>query len=382
MHAYVAVLILLAACGSGSPSSGGDAPPTDASDPIDDGSSGGDGASGDAAIDALVVTPTTCGSRTCRIDETCDQGTCKAAPCVGATVPGDYATIQTAATALAAAGNDATICLATQTYTATDILLDDTGDHGKTLRIMGQGMDRSKVMGRFLIGSGWSKVIIQGVEITAPGGAAISNTAYVSPDVEIERSRLHGDTGIAASQQINLSIRSTVIDAPGSGIALLHNTTTVGPMVVRVENSLLSGTSGWAIVASNFIASGAITLSVIGSTFADLSVGIHLEGGVIATISNNIFTGITGHALAWTAPDTVTHTNSALWGNVNNYDGIASDGAGVVKADCLLTQASPVPGLGAGSPCRDAGDPAHPTTHDFYGVPRSSPQDIGAAEAP
>lgn len=383
MRSYVVIALSLVACG-GDPSS----QLTDA-DLDDDASTASDASSeGDAGVDAPVVDPPlTCGTETCRAGETCESGTCTAAPCMGATVPGDYATIQSAATALAAAGNDATICLANQEYPApvgNTILLDDIGNHGKTLRIVGQGRDRSRITARFSIGQqGWSKITFEGVQITAPSQAAIGMSGF--GNVEVIASRLRGPDGIEAFNGATLRVDGTVFEVTNYGISLFHNTPTAGDMKVRVENSVFLA-DGYAIDANSGVPAAKMSITVVGSTFFDVDVGIDLNsidlgGGITATISNSIFTDIGGHAIAWSPRDTVTHTSNALWNNTPNYSGIASDGPGYVKVDCLLTSTSPTPTPGAGSPCRDAADSAHATTHDFYGVVRGSPADIGAAEA-
>ncbi|HVK86946.1 MAG TPA: hypothetical protein VM513_22660 [Kofleriaceae bacterium] len=386
MHRSLAVTIVLAACG-GSSSSSPDAALVD-SDP------GADSALGDApVIDApvddaavvdapLVPQPVVCGGETCPVDQTCEQGTCRAEACVGASVPGDYATIQSAVTALAAAGNDATICLSTQAYAASYIELDDPGNHGKALRIVGAGMDRSKITTHFYVGDGWSSVSFEHLEITSTSGFAIYHTEDINPDVSVIASRLRGFEGIRAYEQANVLVSASIIDVAGYGLDLYHSAASTGPTAVRIEDSYLTGAGGGAIRSNNAGAVGKITISVLGSTFRGNDIAISLEGKTTATIASSIFTGITQLALTWTATDVVTHANNALWGNVTNYGGVAVDGAGYVKTDCLLTQTSPVPGLGASSPCRNAGDATHATQTDFYGVPRSSPPDIGPVEAP
>ncbi len=383
----VLVLAPLAGCG-GDPASN---PGADAGEDASGSEDGGADAAIDApAIDALVIDPPQmCGTETCRAGETCDQGTCMAPSCGGAAVPGDYATIQAAATALAAAGADATICLGNRVYPApasgNAIFINDPDNHGATLRIVGQGRDRSRITGRFSIGRGWGTVTFEGVEITAPTAEAILIGEGQTPDVEVLASRLRGPTGIEALQRVNLRVEGTVFAVSTYGLSLLHSSSTGGPMRVRVENSVFRD-DGVAIRANSTYA-GKMFVTVVGSTFRGVDHGIRLGdvalgGDITATISSSIFTDISQRALAWTVDDTVTHTRNALWGNGVNYFGVASAGVGYVTQDCLLTPASPAPGLAASSPCRDAGDPAHATTHDFYGVARGSLPDIGAVEAP
>lgn len=374
-------VVVLGACG-GSSSGSPDAARVDSGDPDVDAALGDAPADDAPLVDAPVPVPVECGDETCPVDQTCEQGTCKAVACVGASVPGDYATIQSAVTALAATGNDATICLATQAYSAPYIELTDEGNHGKALRIVGAGMDRSQITSHFYVGAGWASVSFEHVEITSTSGFAIYHTEDINPDVSVIASRLRGFEGIRAYEQTNVLVSASIIDVAGYGLDLYHSSAATGPTAVRVENSYLTGAGGGALRSNNAGEVGKINLSIIGSTFRGNDIAISLEGNTTATIAGSIFTGITQLALVWGATDVVTHANNALWGNVTNYGGVAADGAGYVKTDCLLTDTSPVPGLGAPSPCRDAGDATHTTPTDFYGVPRSSPPDIGAVEAP
>src|SRR5512139_822524 len=86
--------------------------------------------------------PVTCGGSICAAGQTCNAGNCTFG-CAGASVPGDYATLQTAVDALAAVGQDATICIGNATLTESQVFVRDQASHGKTLQIIGESVDRS-----------------------------------------------------------------------------------------------------------------------------------------------------------------------------------------------------------------------------------------------
>lgn len=375
MRSFVAFSITLvaAACGSNASSSGDDDPAIDAGTTVD---AGGDvDSAGTADAPVTPVTPVTCGATTCGLGETCEQGTCKAPPCVGATVPGDYATIEAAATALAATGNDATICLGTQTYDIGSTSLEDDGNHDKVLRIVGAGMDRSLITGRFNAYGGWGKVRFEGVQITNASGTAIHAQEL---EVEVVRSRLVAGIALSAYQVTNLLVDSSELVASSHAIYLYY-VQPAGTMTARVENSYLHG-EGEGVYANT--ANGAeIDLLVSGCTFQALYRGVHFGTNITATVASSIFTG-NELGMEWPADSTVTKSHNALWGNTTNYAGVASDGEGYIKTDCMLVTGSPAPRLLGSSPCANAGSTTFTTAHDFYGVTRGSPPDIGAVEVP
>ena len=125
-----------------------------------------------------------------------------------------------------------------------------------------------------------------------------------------------------------------------------------------------------------------VKLDFVNNTVVGPQVGLDLSGATTALIADSLFTGATSFAMQWQAGTTVTRRNNALWANTTNYGGLASDGPGYLKVDCLLDTAGRIPTLRAGSPCRDAADPAVASPHDFHGTPRGPAPDIGAVEAP
>src|SRR5262249_23612218 len=100
---------------------------------------------------------------------------------------------------------------------------------------------------------------------------------------------------------------------------------------------------------------------------------------VVMSIFNNLLIG-NGVGIALSAP-VATFGNNALYNNVNNYDGVATDGAGYVKTDPLLDTSTTPPGLLSGSPGLGAGDSTKGSPHDFWGRRRGSKVDIGAVQS-
>ena len=366
MRLAITSFVFLAACAGGHPlQSGDDAAGPDA--PIDP--------TGDGGVDAPPA-PVTCGGSVCRADQTCSTGVCTFG-CVGSHVPGDYATIQGAIDALAATGTDSTICLAATQYAESTIYVRDSASHHKALKIIGESMARTTINAEVHVQAGWASVLIQGVHISVPN----TRTALYSqgPDltVKLVGTKLSGLTGIDAYQRQDLSLDGCEIAADGGyGLSMFANVS--GPLTARVENSYFHG--GYAVKSST---NGyAIDLALINNTVKDAEVGVDLSGATTAVVANNIFTGATSYAMQWLAPAMITRENNALWNNVTNYGGLASDGAGYLKTDCLLETSGRVPTLRAGSPCLAAGDGAVGSTHDFYGAPRGASPDLGAVEAP
>jgi hypothetical protein len=315
--------------------------------------------------------PVTCGGEMCQSGQTCVDNTCTYA-CSGATVPGDYATIQTAIDALAATGQDATICLGDATFNESYVYVRDQATHNKTLRIIGVSSDRSILNGQIYVMTGWMKVRIEGVQIRRNGGTVLYVQGAVGSSLEVVGTKLSAGTGIEAYQRQSILIDGCDIAVTtGYGISLLASSS--GPLDVRVQNSYLHG--GYSVRTSTS-SSYEVKLTFINNLVKGSEVGTDLTGTTTAVIANNIFADVTGTALQWSSSTTVDRHHNALFGNTTNYGGLASDGPNTLKADCMLGTGS-IPTLGAGSPCRDAGDHAVAPMLDFYGATRGAMPDLG-----
>lgn len=364
-------LVFLLACANGGPN--GTQAVTDAK--------AGDGnpdPTGDGSIDA-PATPVTCGGTICVAGQTCNAGSCTFG-CAGASVPGDYATLQTAVDALAAVGNDATICIGSATLTESYVYVRDSANHGKTLKIIGESVDRSTISADIYVQSGWSSVTFKGVHISVPSNRiAMRSNIGASSKLVIAASKLSGNTGLDISQPQEVSVDGVeFVTSGGYGVSTF---TSSGTVAVKIENSYFRGT-GYSVRTSNSTTNGGATnLTFIGNTVVGPSIGLYLDNATTATVANSMFTGTTSFAMQWPASVTVTRHHNALWNNATNYGGIASDGASYLKVDCLLDMAPRIPSLEPGSPCRDAGDASAGSDHDFHGTARGTPPDLGAVES-
>ena len=395
MRSWLLLSIPLFAMGCGSspttplPDGGDDAGAADATIGTDGAS---DGASPDAPGDAPTdagdagpgATPIVCGQTVCRIDQTCTAGKCTF-PCTGYTVPGDYATVQAAIDGLAAAGNDATICLGEKTYAEGYLYVRDPAKHGKALRIVGPSMDRAKITAYGYWLGGWSSLTMQGVHLDGTTADALKADFGTSPGkISLVASRFSGQSGVEVSDNYGQTGELFVdgCDFPvGGGYAVQAFTISASNFKVTVQNSVMRGCGCAANAGAT--AQGTLDFRFVDNTVVGCGMGLWLEeaGNLTGHYANSIFTGANAVAIRRDNAGTkVTHANNALWANAANYQGTA-DGAGYVKTDCLLDQAGPAPTLELGSPCRGAGDLASAPALDFFAVPRGSPADIGATRA-
>ncbi len=329
--------------------------PTDAAPPKD----------GGADVSNPPQTKLSCGSIFCRADQQCQNSTC-ITPCTGSSVPGDYATIQAAVTALGTAQMDATICLGAQTYAES---VTATLSPNKTLSIIGPS--GSKLTGLSVTGS-YSKVTLKGVSI---------GTLTVNGASPIEATGIHADTLQASTAQTGaLTLEGCDLGAAAQSYALyVARTTSSQPLTVVVQNSWLHGASYGAYVSGSSTTN--LNVSFVNDTFSAGPRGLYATttGNVTLAYVNTIFTGLTVAAITLTGNYTLTHTNNLLFANTANYAGTAVDGANYVKADPLLDTATP-PEPKQGSPARGAADKAKAPLKDYWAATRGTPTDIGAVQ--
>jgi hypothetical protein len=331
------------------------------------GRSGGDGGSG-----AGNAGP--CGGNLCQAGQDCVDDTCTF-PCNGVTVPGDYATIQSAVDALEKVG--ATICVQPGSYPE-DIYI-ELGAEEVVLR--GASADLVDIVGEVLVAGYTSDapgLVVEGVTITA------GLKTGASPLTKIRASRLENPDGSAlqVSNVGRVEVDGCRISASGAAVDVF----TAGMyspdwVYARIWNSYIHG----ELVGVSVYSSMQTTHVVLGgNTIVGGQRGIHTQGSgdVQLELWNNIIAEAElGIDLASAAG--LTHSNNALFDNVTNYGGAALPGDGYVLADCLLDDGVEPPSLGAGSPCRDAGSPAlgAESSHDFHGTARGASPDIGAIES-
>lgn len=368
MRARVWLLILVVGCGPARATQGGG---DDDQHPDAHGTRGDGGGSSDGSM------PVMCGGTICRADQTCNAGVCEFA-CQGATVPGDYATIQSAIDALAATGNDSTICLGPNSYSeSSSIYVRDSGTHGKALRIIGPSMDRTRIMSSLSFQSqGWHSLTVQGVEL-GPTSNAISATFSNNETLNVIGTRIRGQ-GMYIYNRGTVLVDGSVFDVTNNNYGIEAYASSTGPLMVTIENSYFK--SAYVGAYAEISSGQQIQLSFVNNAVVGCRAAMHVGANVTATVANSIFASTSGIALEFLAGSTITNHHNALWGNTTNYAGIAADGAGYVKQDCMLDQTGLAPSLHDGSPCRNAGDAAAAPTHDFYGAARGGSVDIGAVQ--
>jgi hypothetical protein len=294
-------------------------------------------------------------------------------------VPGDYATLQTAVDALAAVGQDATICIGTASLNETTIFVRDQGSHGKSLQIIGESSDKSIINGEVYVTSGWKNVTFKGVHVSvATNRTAMRSQMGAGNKLTVLASKLSGSTGLdITNPQEVFADGLDIVATGGYGVSAYVSS---GQATVRIVNSYFHGTGYTLRGTTSTSSGGTLALHFIGNTVIGGVVGVDLQNAVTATISNSLFTGTSSFAMQWTSSANVTRTNNALWSNATNYGGLASDGANYLKLDCMLDMAPRIPTLRPGSPCRNAADPSVSSDHDFHGTARGSMPDIGAVE--
>jgi hypothetical protein len=322
--------------------------------------------------------PVTCGGQMCQSGQTCVDNACTFA-CSGATVPGDYASIQSAIDALAATGQDATICLGEATFSETQVFVRDQAGHNKTLRIIGKAMDRSIIIAQVYVQAGWTKVHIQGVQVRPPSnGTAIQSAPSAGSTLEVVGAKLSAtNNGIDAYGKQTLLVDGCEIAVTnGYGVSLYANGPS--PLAARIQNSYLHG--GYSVRSATGSGSE-VQLTFVNNLVKGSDYGLDISGSTTAVIANSIFANMTDTAMLWTSPAMIDRHDNALFGNATNYGGIASDGPRTLKVDCMLGTGT-IPKLATGSPCRDIADHNVAPMFDFYGAMRDAMPDLGPVEGP
>ncbi len=327
-----------------------------------------------------------CNGEQCHADQICEPSGCTF-PCTGASVPGDYATLEAAVQALAGIPGSV-ICLAAQDYAEPGFVI-----YGDDLTIVGPSASETTIS---LMPSApvRKNVTFRGVTFTTPMRA--SGALNVSVDVHAIGVRFEAgidlDRGGSGSGASDVAVTVDGCDIRGGVFALDGSTGLQGDYFFTAMNSWFHDTPDDACVrASLSNSSAALTFDLRNNTIVGCETGVDvyrssISGGNAVTLSlfNNIIANHTalGISIDVSGDEIVSTGNNALFGNANNYAGAAVDGPGYVKMDCLLDDAAAPPSLGAGSPCLDAADAAQAPTNDYWGAPRSATPDIGAVEVP
>jgi hypothetical protein len=343
-------------------------------------STDGSASAGDAGTDGAVSSDggssaVMCGGKQCYTGQSCVGGAC-AFGCTGTHVPGDYATVQSAVSALQGVGG--TICLTAATYEDVNIWY--------PLTLQGISPAQS-ILSSISISS--NDVTIKGLGV---GALSIASSATVI-DCKVS-TRNHNSSPysagilISAGGSVSLDVSLDgldVSDTNGTAISITPEQTTPSATVkVKVQNSYIHDSgSGLAFGPNtNPSSSAAQYLTIVNNTFANNAVALvqaWYSGGT-ASFYNNIFYK-NNVAVNLDVKGDAFFGSNALFDNTTNYMGFVVDGPGYVKSDLLLDMSVTPPGLLAGSPCIGAADPQYAPAQDFWGNPRSSRPDIGAVQS-
>lgn len=324
----------------------------------------------------------------CHADQVCIEGSC-VFPCVGAQVPGDYATIGGAATALAAVGG--TICIAPGTYS-------------ETLTI-------APMAALNLIGASAKSVVLNNpVSINNNGGAgtitfkglkfakgAVVNDVSASHAVVFSSCTLIGTGGTNGhALRLNRTYNVTTVtadgcditgSATGHGIAIQDNSasSSYNPINLTVRNCYIHDSNrglDFSETSSSF-SKGNVTLT--SNTWVDNNTAIHLVASsyslALGYFSNIVTENGQGIHLDVGSSATVTHTHNLFFGNATNYSGSAAAGTGYVSTDPLLDWVTTPPAPLPGSPAVNSASKTQVPTTDYWGKIRNmAAPDMGCVE--
>lgn len=348
------------------------------------GGTGGQGApdGGTDAGDGGTVVGT-CATEICRMDQACVAGHCTTA-CVGSQVPGDYATVQAAVSAVQAVGG--TICLGPQTFNE-----EVTIANANPLTLIGTS-SLSGINGYVIINNTASSVTLRNFTVTTAttviGAVKVFDNAG-SLSVKLLGMRVGNaadfGSGFLLDQTtgvVNILLDGCDITGPTGAAAIYlsgnHGQGINDSLTMVVQNSYLHD-------ASFGLYSDAILMSLAleNNTIVNNATGIDAHVGfeeLTLTSFNSIITGSSvGISLSGSAGN-VTSGQNLLFGNTTNYMGLAVDGPGYVKADPLFDTTTAPPGVEVGSPARGAADPTKGPATDFYGHARPATPDMGAVQ--
>lgn len=338
---------------------------------------------GDGGADSGPGSPRiACGPTFCRSDAKCVSNACTY-DCTGTKVPGDYATISSAITALAATAADVTICLGAIQAGET-VSISDVGAHNKALKIIATA-PLLTTLGSVTVSSGFSEVTLVGFgtssTLNVTGAAKVNLRGLKLQSTSGAALQIRTTSGVTTPSSITVD-GCDIGSSTTSGYGVYVDSTYTSPLAVSVTNSYIhGGTYGLYQYGS----SASLTMKIVNNTIDKAATGIYLSGSGTAAISyvNNIISNSTMVGVNVGASLTgITHSNNALFGNVTNFAGSAVDGAGYVKSDCQLDMATGVPQTKAGSPCRGVGKTDGAPAVDFWNASRGSKVDLGAVQGP
>jgi hypothetical protein len=338
------------------------------------------------ASDAGEGDGSTCGTTLCYAGQSCIKSQC-AFPCTGYNVPGDYSSVGAAVGALSSIGG--TICIGAGTFAEAVVIA-----AAKPLVLQGVSADRTTV----------AQIDVTGGDVTLRGLSSpfLTIDDQVPVTATLTASKF-GPRSSGNNVQIIANVECAVtfdgVEIAGSGgtteegvVAVVQVTSTTGVsphLTVVMQNSYVHDVAAgfWlyanAINTQSFVAN----VTLLNNTFQNDPSALLLRPADSSAVFsgslqyfNNILVG-SQTAVTLDVAMGVQHGNNALFGNLQNYSGLAVDGPGYIKTDPRLDPSTSPPGLLPGSPCLQAADPSHAPAHDFLGRSRGAHPDVGAVQS-
>jgi hypothetical protein len=370
------------------------------------GGNGGPGDPGSASGGQPGTETASCGGTVCRSGSTCVMNRCEYT-CTGVRVPGDYATIQEAATAIQTDGG--TICLSAKTYTESVSLSPQ-----KPLTLVGLAESATIIEGGITLQG--DELTLRGITVRGTSSPALRATSHKRLTIESCTFRASSSSGTvsltsgantitsskflaetsgtalafvayAPSQSLTLENSDLAASSVGDGTAFLlsspYSTSTIAK--VEVKNSYFHNAKVGLSVspggASRYLTADVL---LVNNTFERLSTGVDYYGAKAPSYYNNIVTecdlGISINASTSAPTNREDHGNNVMFKNTANFGGFATPGLRYLTTDPMLDTSKSPPAPKAGSPTVGAGDTSKAPPKDFWGKPRGPSVDIGAVE--
>jgi hypothetical protein len=306
------------------------------------------------------------------IDQDCDGYLRPVLSCTGIRVPGDYATISAALSAIEAGTAVGFICLGEGVYHGDLRAFPST----RNVAIVGVNADVTRIQGHIeMIANATTHPTVEIAGVTVTGGIHATNAELYVHDAVVRGTST--SIGIYAVGTGSLTALRTEVSGTPTTDAIQASSRR--PSYVR--NCYLHDARYGVAVSTTTSASSSVLIE--NNTILDMRTGIlgyaFTGGGSYAlTYRNNIIARSTQYAVDLSAAPTA-HSNNALFGNMTNYNGLAGAGLGYVTSDPRLDTSYVPPVPGSTSPLLGAASSSAPAD-DYWRVARDAAPDIGAVE--
>ena len=315
-------------------------------------------------------------------DQTCDGEDAPQFACSGYTVPGSYATINAASSALGNSATVQTICLTARTYTENPTIRGN-------LEIIGPSQYDTTINGRVTFASGrsGSTIGVQGVTVTngiyVEDGASTFTTTLTDCILEDSPNHnIHIERNGSGTPHMN--VRRCIIEARSSSSAIYlydYGYNSTDRVRLEVRDNYISGGSYTLRTAVTKSSSRRTyqTVIIANNTVEGGNYGLWMIGRFTNfQIKNNILTANT-RAFHWDGGGSMVNDYNLYYGNSTNFSGSATGGSNRITSDPGLSADSP-PVPTSGGVADGAGTTSYASTQDYWTNTRPSPPSIGAVE--